>query len=104
MALKARRDAVPVNAARSLALEPVPPCRGFSPVETENTTPLATTGGSGTDIDSEIHIGTSEGFSFSTPSWNAMMLPLSCIPQILLNLGSGFVGGPQMGTYNHRCP
>ena len=61
-----------MKAARSLLDEPVPPWRGFSPVESEKTTPLATTGGSGTDMDSEIHMGISDGFSFSTPNWKAM--------------------------------
>lgn len=52
----------------------------FADVHPENTIPLTTTGGSGTDMDRDTHMGSNTGFPFSTPNWKPKTLPESDMP------------------------
>jgi GxxExxY protein len=93
----------PVQAIRSFRVAPIPLWRGFSPLAKANTMPLAMTGGSGTAMSLETHIGSATGLASFRLSRKAMMLPLSDIPYIRSNLAS-LAGGPHIGTYSQRFP
>src|SRR2546426_1181560 len=85
-----------------------PPGRGFwtvfSPVWTAYTTSFATTGGSGTCMSREIHVGINDNFSPSLDTWNAITLPCGASPSLNLKGGALFDGGPHIGTYRKRRP